>query len=169
MLPRAFQLWPALLALALLLLHCTPEGQALPPLQTVALDAGPGELGPFEGRWFDALDGYLMVVVRGGERPRLSLRLSDTLHLEAASLQGDELLVRFRGETAAGAYSLLSVGNNELVLVPPGGKPSWCGTCTPALERNRSPLKMAERRAARVVDSVRAAYDVTWNWLVDTL
>jgi hypothetical protein len=168
MLPRAFQLWPGLLALPLLL-HCTPEGQALPPLQTVALDADPGELGPFEGRWFEALDGYLMAVVRGGERPRLSLRLSDTLHLEGASLQGRELLVRFRGEAGARAYSLLPVGANELVLVPPGGSPSWCGTCTPSLERNRSPLRAAGQRAARVVETVRVASDATWNWLVDTL
>jgi hypothetical protein len=135
----------------------------------VALDADRAELRQFEGRWFDAFDGYLMAVVRGGERPRLSVRLSDTLHLEAATLQGDELLVRFRGKAGAGAYSLLSVGDNELVLVPPGGKPSFCGTCTPSLERNRSPLTIARQRAGRVVDGVRVTYDVTWNWLVDTL
>jgi hypothetical protein len=29
----------------------------------------------------DALDGYLMVVVRSGDRPRFSVRLSDGLHL----------------------------------------------------------------------------------------
>jgi hypothetical protein len=30
-------------------------------------------------------------------------------------------------------------------------------------------LRMLERRAARIVDSVRLAYDATWDWLVDTL
>lgn len=110
-----------------------------------------------------------MAVVRGGERPLLSVRLSDTLHLEAASLQGDELLVRFRGESGTGAYSLLSVGDDELVLVAPGGKPSGCSTCTPALERNRPVWRIAHQRTGLGADSARAAYEATWDWLVDTL
>jgi len=74
------------------------------------------------------------------------------------------------GRAAVGApVRLINADFWPTDLVPPGGKPSWCGTCTPALERNRSPLKVAERRAARIVDSVRLAYDATWDWLVDTL
>jgi hypothetical protein len=165
---RLSKLWLGLFAVPFLL-QCTPDGQALPPLHTVALDAVPGELGRFEGRWFDALDAYLMVAVRSGDRPQFSVRLNDGLHLEDARLQDGDLFVRFRGETGAGAYCLRPVERDVLVLVPPGGKPPWCGTCTPALERNRSPLKMAEQRAARIVDSVRVAYDATWDWLVDTL
>jgi hypothetical protein len=60
---------------AALLLQCSPSDE-LPSLQTVALDADGAELRQFEGRWFDAFDGYLLVAVRGGDRPQFSIRLS---------------------------------------------------------------------------------------------
>jgi hypothetical protein len=156
-----------MLAVALLL-HCSPSDE-LPPLQTVALDADRAALRQFEGRWFDAFDGYLMAAVRGGDRPQFSIRLSEELRLESASLEDGELLFRFQGSAGNQALCLLPVGENELVLIPPGGSPSWCGTCTPYLERNRSPLKVAGRRATGIAETLWVAHDATWAWLVDVL
>jgi hypothetical protein len=153
---------------AALLLRCSPSDE-LPPLQTVALDADRAELRQFEGRWFDEFDGYLMVAVRSDDRPQLSIRLSEELRLEGASLEGGELYFRFQGREGSRALCLLPVGEDELVLIRPGGSPSWCGTCTPYLERNRSPLKVARLRAAEIAETFRVAHDSIWAWLVEVL
>ena len=152
------------LLLAPLLLQCNH----LPPLQTVDLDTDRGDLRQFEGRWFEAFDGYLMVVVQGGERPRFSIRLSEQLRLKSASLEEGDLLFRFHGAEGDRALCLRPV-ENSLVLIPRGGSPSWCGTCTPYLERNRSLLKVARQRASFAIETFQATYNATWDWLVDVL
>lgn len=162
------RLFPLALVVVALLWNCSRH-RDLPPLQTVPLEVSGGDLRPFEGRWFDRFDGYVMAVVRGGERPRFSALLSEELELESARLEDGDLLFRFRGREGVRVLCLRPVGKDALVLIPPGGSPSWCGTCTPYLERNRPILKVVGRRSTEVVETLQFVYDSTWDWLVDVL
>lgn len=162
------RLLPLGLVVVALLWTCSRD-RDLPPLQTVALEVAGGDLQPFEGRWFDGLDGYPMAVVRGGERPSFSVLLSEELRLESARLEEGDLLFRFRGREGVRTLCLHPIGEDALVLIPLGGSPSWCGTCTPYLERNRPILKVVGRQSTEIVEILQVAYDNTWNWLVDVL
>ena len=164
---------PVLLLLGLvtlpLLLSCNPNDQYLPPFQTVALDAGGGDLRQFEGRWFDVFDGYLMAIVEGGDSPRFSIRLAKGTGLEWARLEGGDLLFRFGDGEAGRTLCVRPVAEDEVVLFPEGGSPSWCGTCTPSLERNRSLMTIARHRGSGVVVTFQHAFERTGDWLVDVL
>jgi hypothetical protein len=148
-----------------LLLHCGPGGEVLPPLQTVVLDAT-GDLRRFEGRWFDPMDGYLTAVVAGGDRPRFSIRLGEELVLESARIEDGSLHFRFRTAEGPRTLRMQPVAENEVLVGPPSE--GWCCTCV-WLERNRSPWTVARMRASLVAESCLLAYDSTWDWLVDVL
>ena len=152
-----------------LLLGCNPGDQYLPPFQTVALDAGRGDLRQFEGRWFDVFDGYLMTIVEDGDSPQFSIRLAKGAGLEWARLEGGDLLFRLGDGEGGRTLCLRPVAKDEVVLIPEGGSPSWCATCTPSLERNRSLSKIARHRGMRVVVTFEYACERTGDWLVDVL
>ena len=154
------------LLLAPLLLHCS-RGYSPPPLQSTDLDVDRGEIQQFEGRWFESFDGYLMVIVQGGERPQFSIRLPEKLRLKSARLEQGDLLFRFQGSESEGELCLRPVADNVIVAIRPGGHPSWCGSCTPYFQRNRPLWEIVRLRARFAIEAFQVAYEATEDWLVD--
>lgn len=153
--------------LALCALGLATWGSDLPPLQNCVLEGDPDVISHFAGRWYD-YDGRLILRVVRHPSPALILRLPEDHHLSRVRTYGDEIFFTLHYPDATTDLSLRLLGEDVLVALPPGGSPSWCGTCTPRYTRlgvHRLLLLKAEGLWRGAWWGAQDTFDRTMNWL----
>ncbi len=175
---------PKVLLLVVSLLSFGCEDAALPPLQECALTGDATVIADFAGRWYDT-PASPMVVVEEGDPSRLRAFLPAYLHLKSARTVGAEIHFILEeqlppengfdvqgAETSQGVLSLRLLKDNLLLMVPPGGKASGCGTCTPHLAR-LSRVGQLKELAARIprqaAELAEETYEEMMYWLAGVL
>lgn len=157
-----------LLFLALCALGFATCGSHLPPLQDFDLEGDPEVISRFAGRWYD-YDGVLILRIVCYPSPALVLRLPEDHRLSRVRTQGKEIFFTLHYPDATIELSLRLLDEDVLVALPPGGSPSWCGTCTPRYVRlglHRLLLLKAEGLWRGAWWGAQDAFERTVDWVV---
>lgn len=148
------------------LVLCSCE-RTLLPLQGCILTGDAEVMANFKGGWYES-EGELGVAVEAGSPGELRVRLPGGFNLDSARTVGEEVHFSVHSERVESVVSLRLLEPDSLVMVRPGGEPSWCGTCTPYLER----LSRADRlgkRMRRIPEATESAYEAAIDWLAGVL